>query len=62
MTFDPTSPPLRSRGLRPRWLTGLFGPRSTRERLTHVSELPPRILDDIGISRDLVDVMQRHRR
>jgi hypothetical protein len=58
MTFDPTTQTPRSRGLRPRWLIGLF----STERPTRVSDLPTRVLDDIGISRDLVDAMLRHRR
>jgi hypothetical protein len=60
MTFDPTNPSSRRpSGLG--WLDGLL-PRSSGGRLTHVSDLPPRVLDDIGLHRDLVDAFLRHRR
>jgi hypothetical protein len=60
MTFDPSNPPSRQRsGLG--WLSGLL-PRSSGGRLTRVSDLPPRVLDDIGLNQDLVDAFLRHRR
>ena len=60
MTYDPSTPPVRGRSLRPKWLHGLLRPHAVD--MTHVSELPPRLLEDIGFNRDLVDVLQRHRR
>lgn len=60
MIFDPTdfdgpaAPPRN-------WLGRLLGNRG-RRRTTPASDLPPHLLDDIGISRALVDVTLRHRR
>ncbi len=61
MTIDPTTPSARPRTSRLGWLSDLLGGRSG-ERPTHVSHLPPRLLNDIGLSQDFVDVMLRHRR
>lgn len=60
MTFDPSSP--NTRGKVTGWFSSLMGGRSSGGRMTRVSDLPPRVLDDIGINRDFVDVMLRHRR
>jgi hypothetical protein len=62
MTFDPTSPPARGRSSRLGWFSGLLGGRSTGGRTTRVSDLPPHLLNDIGLRQDLVDVTLRHRR
>ena len=58
---DPTMPTTRTRTFGRRWFADLMQSRA-RARLTNVSDLPPRLLYDIGFSQDLVDVMQRHRR
>ena len=57
---DPTLPTTRTRSSGRGWLAGLL--RSRTPRVTNVSELPPHLLYDIGVSQDLVDVMLRHRR
>jgi hypothetical protein len=60
MIFDPTdfdAPAEPSTN----WLRRLFGGRR-RARLTPVSELPPRLLEDIGVSRARTDITPRHRR
>ena len=61
MTVDPTNPASRRRPSALGWLSGLL-PRSSGGRVTHVSDLPPRVLNDIGLHQDLVDAFLRHRR
>jgi hypothetical protein len=57
MTSDPSIPPSRGRF---HWLRGIL--RSRGGRPTRVEDLPPHLLDDIGLNRHFVDVTLRHRR
>lgn len=60
--IDPTSPRTRGRISPLGWFSDLLGGRSTGGRTTRVTDLPPRLLNDIGLSQDFVDAMLRHRR
>ena len=60
MTLDPTSRP--ARGKIGGWLSSLMGGRSSGGRITPVSGLPPRVLNDIGLQQDVIDALLRHRR
>ena len=52
--------PGRNRPLRRNWLAGLLPARAAR--LTSVTDLPPRLLNDIGMNSDALDITFRHRR
>jgi hypothetical protein len=60
LTLDPSQAPTRRRSCFG-WLAGML-PRSSGGRLTPVSDLPPRVLNDIGLHQDIVDALLRHRR
>ena len=57
MTYDPSSASRRHGG----WFSRLL-PRTRVGRATHVNDLPPRVLNDIGLHQDVVDALLRHRR
>ena len=58
---DPASPTARARSFRRRWFADLIPSRATT-RLTNVTDLPPHLLNDIGLNEGHVDMMQRQRR
>jgi hypothetical protein len=59
MTYDSSNSPTRRR--MSGWFSSLL-PRSGGSRVTHASDLPPRVLNDIGLHQDVVDAILRHRR
>jgi hypothetical protein len=61
MSYDSSDTPARRRASHFGWFSGLL-PRSSGGRPTHVSDLPPRVLNDIGLHQDVVDAFLRHRR
>lgn len=60
MTLDPSSRP--SRGKLGGWLSAIIGGRSSGGRVTHVSNLSPRVLNDIGLHQEVIDSLLYDRR
>ena len=60
MTYDSSSSP-RRRTSNFGWFSSLL-PRSSGSRVSRASDLPPRLLNDIGLQQDVVDAILRHRR
>ena len=61
MTYDSSDMPARRHASHFGWFSSLL-PRSGGSRVTRVSDLPPRVLNDIGLHQDVVDAILRHRR
>lgn len=61
MSYDSSDTPARRRASHFGWFSGLL-PRTSRGRITPVSDLPPRVLNDIGLDQHVFDALLRHRR
>jgi len=60
MTYDSSDTP-RRRTSGFGWFSSLL-PRASGGRVTRASDLPPRMLNDIGLHQDVIDALLRHRR
>ena len=61
MSYDSSDLPTRRRASRFGWFSGLL-PGPSHGRITRADELPPRIIDDLGLHQHVVDALLRHRR
>jgi len=61
MSYDTSDMPTRRRASRFGWFSS-FLPALGHSRITRVDELPPRVLDDLGLHQHVVDALLRHRR